>query len=382
MDKILKIDVEEIIKFHRDLLKLTGNVSDSHPFLKRINSLELEVSKRPDKSVIMTKNLIELRTLYILINNLSKRNIFGLTEKLKELSSVNKELFDKTFFELLICHYFKSFNCDVKFLETQSDIELKTPDLLIDSKLEVECKKKDKITERDKDYLVFWEKLYSALNTKMDSINTYYAVRIKFNKDLNINEQEHIIKTLSNILDNKQNIKGKNDKLGIEFDFELKINSKPIISNGLSWSEEFSDDCDFFNVEFKFMKKENCSIISKLYAHSYKLNNKTDRLKSLINTINKAKKQFSKEKSSLIFINLNQVNEKIDFPFKKNLEKEITKILANNSSISGIVLINDDILVQDGQYALNINYFLNNNPKNKLSSEYIEILEKTKAKSN
>ncbi len=290
-------------------------------------------------------------------------------------------MFDKTFFELIVADYFLKNAANPNFIETRSKDNMKTADLLIDDTVEIECKKKDQLTDRDKTNNKFWEKMESNLNKWMDIKNVYYSIRVEIDNDLSKDQQDHIIQTIKTIIKKKQSCTGKNKTLGVNLDLQLLIYNQPIIAKGIHWEKDFSDNTDFFNIEFgmKALKGGNAEF-SKIYAHSYKNKNQSDKMKGILNTINKAKKQFSKDRPSMIFINLNNLDKRMDDPFRKNLKSEIKHFFYSNSSITAIVLINDEIIPTQGKYGLNIEYLLNENARIKLPLKFIKILEKTKAK--
>lgn len=57
--------------------------------------------------------------------------------------------FKKIVFELDVATAFVKTSHKVKFVQVESENEKKTPDLLVDDKIEVECKKKERLTKRD-----------------------------------------------------------------------------------------------------------------------------------------------------------------------------------------------------------------------------------------
>ena len=90
---------------------------------------------------------------------LKNQNVKSLDKKIKDLTSSGKEFFDKTTYEIEVAAAYAKKGYLIEFLETRSDEGVKTPDILIDFKngIEVECKKKDRESDRDIRNKEYWK---------------------------------------------------------------------------------------------------------------------------------------------------------------------------------------------------------------------------------
>lgn len=166
----------------------------------------------------------------------------------------------------------------------------------------------------------------------------------------------------------------------------IKSNN-PFQAIGIHWGQEFSDDADLFTLESGMMKPENqLPVFSKVYAHSYKINHPPDRINSIINTLNTAKKQFSKNKAGLVAVNLNRENHKFDNSFRERLKVQLENFLNNNRRVSGIVFFDDELIVDKGRYGLSIDFMINPKANYEISKYvidyFIKILRKESTLAN
>ena len=370
ISSIKKNLIEPFIEFDR--IK-SGN------FLKSsILKLEKELSKSDTDEFNIDETLLKIIALIKTINNLLNSNVKGIRNRLKDLTS-DDGIFEKTFFELLVANYFVGLNPNLQFLETRSNDGIKTPEMIFDNSIEIECKMKDKLTSRDFKNIKAFEKIEKELNKHMDSSGNYSGIRIVFDKDIPDDAISELIENIKYGISAQENLTISNKQLKIDVFLSPMIKSnQPFQAEGIHWGTEFSDDTDMFTMEFEMMKPENQHpIFSKVYAHSYKINHPPDRINSIINTLNTAKKQFSNDKAGIVAINLNKENFKFDKPFRERLKIQIENFLNNNKRVSGIIFFDDELITDKGQYGLSIDFMINKDSNYGIPKNVIDYLTKT-----
>ena len=93
--------------------------------------------------------MVRLTNLGENLSILHKNNVMGLDGKIRSLIA-SRELYEKTVYELQVAAAYAKANHQVAFLEEKPVEQIQTPDMIIDEQVEVECKKKDRLSERDR----------------------------------------------------------------------------------------------------------------------------------------------------------------------------------------------------------------------------------------
>ena len=131
-----------------------------------------------DSSITLTNETVDLTRIGLYLEILKNNNVVGLSEKLNDLTNADKNTFEKIINELDIASSFAKSNHKVEFIPTKSEEQQKTPDLLIDNNIEVECKKKDRESKRDKANNQLWNSLIIKLFNLMESKEKNYFIYI------------------------------------------------------------------------------------------------------------------------------------------------------------------------------------------------------------
>ena len=127
---------------------------------------------------------------------LKEHNARGLDNKIQELTSHDKKLFDKTVYEIEVAAGYAREGHSVEFVQTRSKEGRKTPDLLISDEVEVECKKKDRTTDRDIRNTENWKLIIRKASGMMEHLGLNYAVFVKTKMDPGKEDVEFILQQL------------------------------------------------------------------------------------------------------------------------------------------------------------------------------------------
>jgi len=273
--------------------------------------------------------------------------------------------------------------------------------LLIDSKYEIECKKKDPLTKRDISNRDSWNIIRRKAYQTMDKFSKNACVYVYFKTDLTKEIRDKILKNLRRCLIDPTKTKF------IETDYELKISMTPkknqILDTTIPLSrtkdeiltnfhkhlpetyELYMDDKSILDLirknsevyEFSFQVKiTNLVNAMDLRSMGFKMSEPSDRLKSVVNSIAHAKKQFSGEKVSIIFIELNTNTSTWQTSDFRELDKMIKEVLKTNTSISGVVISSERFMNVSGQvgYGFKARLYKNINAKNPIPENFDVIL--------
>lgn len=325
-------------------------------------------NKRLDPSLGINQEIMKITTLGTYFEILNNSNVKGFKEKILELMKSNKESFEKIVFEMNIAAAFLNASHKAEFIETQPNEYKKTPDLLIDGEIEVECKKKDRLTPRDIKNHDSWNHLQRKLISLMNSIGKFYFVSIFFENDPSPKSIKEIIKKIRKIiLSGKQgefvdenskiiiyptSIKGENFLLPVKIKNKNQFSEKlsPELLDNILKSKIPNPDLlnyntqkpDFDTINFRTSIFQNGdAVIGELMKFLFKTKNTPDRLTSVIKSIKDAKSQLSGDKCSIICVNMTNISHKFAENDYVALRDMINQVLENNSTISAVAITSE-----------------------------------------
>jgi len=307
----------------------------------------------------LSDQIIKIGTLGHYLNILEKNKVIGLNTKINALFT---DKFEKVMYEIQVAAIISKRGYNVEFVKENQN--KKTPDLLIhfdDCDLEVECKKKEDLTGRDKQNETFWNRVTKEANNIMNQNKKNLVVILIMERDPKNGDFEPIIRdikeSIEKIHDELIIVKKQFYKLSLKqtdpFDkvvISPKINLDNVpqsVSSAINEGNYYRDcgilnpnielDCESFHCEG--IDSENGLMQQKnrrFFGFTSKI--MPDRISSIIDSIHKASKQLSGNNAGVIFIDQNIFN-------RNNMETDFTRlgplikgVLKNNPKISGIVI--------------------------------------------
>ena len=279
---------------------------------------------------------------------LKNQNTKGLDGKIRDLTSSDKALFDKTTYEIEVAAAYARKGYSVEFVETKSKEREKTPDLLVNKEVEVECKKKDRKTNRDIRNTEYWKLISRKASGMMEHFGLNYALYIKTQRDPEKEDVEFILRQLQKLIKEKKQGRFAFRDRGIGITLQiLSLKDQEIESEGIEFGT--SEELDYVVPAVEVRKKENGKIfIRNPRIFGFKSAVLPERITSVIETIKDAKQQLSGKRPGLIYVNLNMIDRKmIDRDFER-LDSLIKQLLKNNSTISGVI-VTTEYFVKDAQ---------------------------------
>lgn len=261
-----------------------------------------------------------------------------LDNKIRDLTSPDKKLFDKTTYEIEVATAYARKGYSIEFVETKSKEGRKTPDLLINNEVEVECKKKDRTTDRDLRNIENWKLIMRKASGMMEHFGLNYAVFIKTQRDPEKEDVEFILQHLRELI--KEGRRGRfafrDRDIGITLQI-LSTKDQEIESEGIEFGT--NEELDYVVPAMEFKKdREGKAFIRNPRIFGFKIAKLPERISSVIESVKDATKQLSGERPGLIYVNLNMIDRKMIYKDFQRLHCLIKNLLKNNSTVSGVII--------------------------------------------
>lgn len=320
-----------------------------HPLAFLIYQTDKQLKSCAEKKFFeVSEDILRLSYLGENLFILKEQNTKGLHDKIQDLTSSDKKLFDKTTYEIEVAAAYVRKGYSAEFVETKSKEGRKTPDLLIIGEVEVECKKKDRTTDRDIRNTENWKLIVRKASGMMEHFGLNYAVFIKTQRDAEKEDVEFILQQIQELI--KERKQGRFAFLDRGIGITLRILStkdQEIESKGIEFGT--SEELDYVASAMEFKKDgESKSFIRNPRIFGFKGTEPPERITSVVESVKGAMKQLSGERPGLIYVNLNMIDPKmIDKDFER-LDCLIKDLLKNNSTVSGVI-ITTEFFVKDVQ---------------------------------
>jgi len=317
-------------------LSFIGYTDQYHPLAFLIHQVEKQL-KAPGANENATEEMLRLTQLGENLSILRQNSTQRLDHETCNLSA-SLESYEKTVYELQVAAAYARAKHKVAFLEEKPSEQIQTPDLLIDDRVEVECKKKDGQTDRDKRNHENWKLIMRKASSMMGYLRCNYAVIVKTQRDPVTEDVEFALKKLEYLMKNEQQGRFPFPEKGIGI--SLRTLSKidvPINCNSIEFGS--SEDLDFFTIAME--KKAGEPLIRNPRIFGFKSALMPDRIKSVIESVKKARKQLSGDRPGLIYVDLNTMDtQMMELDFRR-LDTMVKDQLRNNSTISGAVITSE-----------------------------------------
>ena len=368
----LKQEFEKVEKYYKTKknTRVLGDIKNyANPLALLIYQAEKNISERRTNSNILISNeTVDITRLGTYIDLLKSNNVTGFKEKFNELKLSDNKNFEKIINELNFAGGFAKSNHTVEFIKTQPTENQRTPDLLIDGNIEVECKKKDKLTKRDIQNNDLWNRLQSKSIELMNNFKRFYLIYAYFEKDPTSQIIKKILKELRKAIQSGKDIESKVDGINIiankicenneVFPIGIQVQNKSelksildpnLIDKAISQRiskpeiinyEKIRPDYDHTPSTFNIM--QNGSVVAKgTMKFLFKAKEAPDRLKSIISSIKNAKGQLSGKKIGIICVNITHISEKFMDKDRELLGLMLRNVLQNNSKISAVAITSE-----------------------------------------
>jgi hypothetical protein len=289
----------------------------------------------------VTEDILRLTFLSENIYFLSLNNTTNLDKKVKELMSSDKQMYDKTYYEIQVAAKYSNLGYQIEFVETQSDAGLKTPDLLVSESVEVECKKKNVHSKRDSKNINMWLEIMRNASTLMDKFKYNYIVCTKTLKDPQPSDVQFIIRRLKDLIKDKSEGSFSYQEKGISIHLTFaSLANQEFLAN--QFQVNLGEELDYAAPAMEVMATDKRTIkIRNPRFFAFKSEIIPDRIQSVIESIKDATLQLTGTKPGLIYVNLNQLDNKFVQTDFDRLERLVRDRLRQNSTITAVILTSE-----------------------------------------
>ncbi len=269
---------------------------------------------------------------------LNELKVSGLENKIRDLMSSNHELFAKTGYEIEVAANHARLGYQIDFIPTNSQNCRQSVDLLINSSIEIECKKKDHHSREDDRNIEYCKLIMRKTFDMMNYFGHNYSIIVKAQKNPKIEDIKFITENIRELVrDKKEGTFEFHDK-GIDIVLQrLLPKDQQIESNGIGGN--MSEPLDYMVPYMEIYRtNDGKTFIRNRRFFGFKTAELPDRIKSIIYSIKQALQQLSGERPALVYVDLNGIVKNMTERDQERLHHLINDILRNNSAISMIIL--------------------------------------------
>ncbi|MCV0399044.1 MAG: hypothetical protein K5785_03490 [Nitrosarchaeum sp.] len=362
----LKIQTDKIIEYYNTVnnTSILGKLEDySNPLALLIYQADKTLSRlTDDKHAHSSVELIKAVSLGMYLEKLTEANL-DFKDKLTDLTSSDKKSFEKIIFELDIATAFLNSGHSVEFIKTDSTHNNRTADLRIDGTIEVECKKKDKLTKFDIQNQDRWNTLNRKLRAFFNEQKKYPFIYIFVKNDLSHEIIQKILKQIRKMTHNNETAYSdseikimieelcKNDEI-MSLGFQARnsdelmgrINPKiidTIIKSKIKYTHLMDYELihpDHFSDDSKIQIVNENVFVSELRRYVFKSLRNVHRMNGIISSIKNARNQLSGDTCGIICVNFTHLTDTMIEQDYKNLTSLINQFLKNNSKVSAVIV--------------------------------------------
>lgn len=283
----------------------------TNPLLLKVFLADKQIRESRGTTLPMTNEIIQLANLGDNLTILFENSVNGLTEKISDLFTAK---FEKTMYEITIAASFIKNGFNLEFIPETTE---KTPDILIhlNEGIEVECKKKDDLTPRDRQNDSYWKRFAKSAFSQMDRERKNLIIVLETDDNPKNSDLPIIIEKSGEIIKEITKQKIVYGGNGFKITFKQTEPYGEIISSSIFKTGEYYRSCGIYD-EVKeldweyngtdFMALDNGTVQQKNHRLiGCKSKIMPDRITSIQQSIEKATRQLSGNKPGLIFIDHN-----------------------------------------------------------------------------
>jgi len=347
-----------------------------HPLVLLIH--EVRNSLRPFDFGIMVKETQKMVNLSNIADDISIMNINMTSnkEKFSNLVSSDFSLYEKTLYEIQTASNFVKLGYNTNFIKVSSK---KTPDILVNNDVEVECKKKS-LYPINSGNSESWKSMTRKVWELMDNIRVNYRLVIQTEKNLSPDVVKRISSEVYHIVKERKEGRFRIPELGLTIQASLLLPYDKVCEGNIVSGDDLPTIFGFKSGirqivwDCKYMPRPNNSRTPKL-KNIRMLGFKLGELPSpsIISNMRDAARQFSGQLPGIVYVDLSDFNRIITKTYLEKMNTSILKQLKLSNKISALVLTSrfnlgnteyDDI--HEGIYVIR-----NQHAKNKLDNSFL-----------
>ena len=292
---------------------------------------------------VLNHDLARLSLLARDVQLLSKESILGLEGRLSGLRSTDRDKVHSTIMEIGVGAAAVRAGLDTAFIDEEEEDGEKTPDLLIDG-VEVECKKKLPLARRDIRNRDLWGLLKRRASRVFDSWPGNWKLELWTKEDPDRPAIDALVQGLMGMEPPSETVEQEAD--GLHWVLSPLGDMEGQEGGLVGRVPRHEHPPDFESHEMTALAEGERLSSGKALSFSFSTNQDSDRVKSMVNSLHRAKRQFSAKNPTCIVLEMTPTKRAMRTSDLARLPLRFGEYLAGNTSI-GAVLVTYDLWDQE-----------------------------------
>ncbi len=311
-----------------------------HPLALQFDQVLTEVAEREQLNV--TPTLADLSRLAVSVRLLDQAGAAGLDERLLRFQR-DHDLFESTSFELNVAADFVRHGRAVDFVP-ESAVGERTPEFVVDSAVEVECKKKSTRTPRDRRNDESWDLISRRIWARHSAPGTSLRVDLTTDADPTRADVDWTLQQVTSFVESEEQTRTVADEgrllhlarmTPVEHGDGIEVTVPPESPVQRSEGGQVEITCRLQG--------------GRLYHHtsydfSYRSNAVPDWVASVNSSLKKAKGQFSGDLPAVTVVGIPAPTRWTGAEDRDRVVKVVESHMRSNSTISAVVLVTDELV--------------------------------------
>jgi hypothetical protein len=311
-----------------------------HPLALQFDQVLTQVAEGNQLNV--TPALADLSRLAVSVRLLDQAGATGLDERLLRLQG-DYDLFESTSFELNVAADFARNGHTVEFLPESTDGD-RTPDLVVDNAVEVECKKKFTRTQRDRRNEESWDLISRRIWAAHSAPGTSLRVDLTTDTDPTRADVAWTLQQVSSFMEFEEQTRTVADQSRL-----LHLARMTPVEHGDSIEVTVPPESPVQRSEGGQIEITCRLEGGRLYHHtsydfSYRSKAVPDWVASVSSSLKKAKGQFSGDLPALTVVGIPAPARWTGTEDRDRVVKVVESHMTSNSTISAVVLVTDELV--------------------------------------
>ena len=284
----------------------------------------------------LSQQLLQISELMWNIETIQNAGVMNVETRVNDLRLDNAERVASAIHEIRIAAAFVAEGHRVIFIPEGGS---RTPDMLVDDSIEVECKHKCRISSRDRQryelYGIMGRRLRSVFHERVP--HSLLAVEIMFHKEPNRQHIDRVVATSRHALNDPQP-KKFSDGLSGQYSAEFETFASGDGPSGLFLSRERGKS--------KFDQRSTAGVVidadgpvlGRFINVSVGCEIRQDRVKSIVKSLKSSVGQFSGRYPAIVSIDISETVNDVDGDSMAHLRDDLLAVMRNNTTISQVRL--------------------------------------------
>lgn len=299
----------------------------------------------------------------------------GILDRLETLKKHNDALFEKAEYEIQVGYWYAVSNHSIGFLQPSSENSRRTPDILVDGMVEVECKRKDSFSGSDLAIMRSFVAVIRGCTRTMEKTGRNYAVILENDTGMDTVNVGAVLDLSRKVIEEGRSGVFSINKRGLRLRLELLSNGdEPLADDKIEFPVCGNPDYGQMTVSHR-PGSDDQPVFYKPRCFAIKDPKVRERIDSIINSIEDARTQLSGKRPGIIYIDLNRTDRQFSSGNYTTLESRIVERLHKSSRISAIVLTKDVLSRRLGKFTIGYKsrVIMNTTPSHALPDGYFPL---------